>query len=86
VVLQAQLVGELWRGEAPAHDLAQPLGLERLDGAAAQDLSSREPAGGAVAGGERGRQLLEPVDARHLLDHVRLAGDVGAPEGRRVHV
>ena len=33
-----------------------------------------------MAGGQRRRQLLQPVDPRDLLDQVGLAGDVGAAE------
>ena len=73
-------------GEAPADDLVQPLGGERVGGAAAQALAAVSRPDGAVAGGERGRQLLEPVEPRHLLDQVDLASDVGAPEGGDGHL
>ena len=67
--------------EAPADDLVQALRGERVGRPAAQPLAVGQPAPGAVARGQRGRQRLERAEPRHLLDQVGLAGDVGAPEG-----
>ena len=39
-----------------------------------------------MTAGQRRGQLLEPVDPRHLLDHVRLAADIAAPERWRLDV
>ena len=83
---QAQPVGQPGVGEAPAHDLVQAAADERVDGAAAQALPDGQPPRAAAALGQRGRQLLEAVDARDLLDEVGLASDVVAPEGGHEHV
>ena len=74
---------QLGADEAPADDLVQSLGGQRVGGAAAQPLAVGQPAGRAVAARQRRRQLLQPVEARDLLDQVGLAGDVGAPERGR---
>ena len=66
--------------EAPPHDLVQTLGGQRIGGSPPEPLSSVKPTVGAVARGERRRQLLEAVEPRDLLDQVGLAGDVGAAE------
>ena len=68
-------------GEAPADDLVQPLGGERVGGArgAAAGVAVSRPEApwreGSVAG-----SVLERAEPGHLLDQVGLAGDVGAAE------
>ena len=73
-------------GEAPAHDLVHAAPDEGVDGAAAQALLDGQPPGAAAPLGQRGRELLEAVDARDLLDEVGLARHVVAPEGGHEHV
>ena len=65
----------------PQH-LGQAGAGQRVLGAAAQPLLGREHAGGAAPRGQRVGQLVEPPQARDLLDEVDLARDVAAPEGR----
>ncbi len=86
LVRQAQANRELGRGEAPPEHLVEPLCGERVGRLATDPLAVGEPAGGPMARGQRGGELLEPVDARHLLDHVGLARDVHTTERRRLYV
>ena len=86
VVGEPEPVREVRVGEAPPDDLVQALGREHVGGAPAQPLARGQPARRAVARGQRGGKLLEPVEPRDLLDQVGLARDVAAPERGHGHV
>ena len=83
---QAQAVEQAWVGEAPADDLVAPAAGEHVLGLAPHSLGVGEPAGRAAAGGQRGGQPPEPVDAGDLLDQVDLAADIVAALGGHAHL
>ena len=83
---QAQPVEQAGVGEAPADDLVQAAADERVLGRAAHPLGVAQQPHGAAARGQRGRQLLQAVDPRDLLDQVDLARDVHASQRRHRHV
>ncbi len=81
---EAKAVEERGIGEAPAGDLRQAAGGQRVLEAARQLLGVREATGGAIARGQRRRQAVEAVDPCDLLDQVDRPGDVARAEvGRR---
>ncbi len=67
------LRGQVGADEAPADDLVEPLGGERVARAAPQPLARGQSPGGAVARGQRRRQRVERAEPRHLLDQVGFA-------------
>ena len=81
-VAQPQRLQRGGRGEAPGHDLVQAAVAQGVLQPAAQPLARRQAADGAAPCRQRDGQLVQAVDAGHLLDQVGLALHVGvAPVG-----
>ncbi len=77
VARDAQTVEQRAVGEAPARDLVEPAADEDVLRAPPDPLGRGQHADRALARGQRrGEVLVDAVQARDLLDEVRLAGDV----------